>query len=245
MTNNTREFANRFFIGVGLLYAFYHLCYTLNVIFINISVCAISLLTQKELYSMSGEQMPYTNYIVTAASLGTTIILNNVASLPFIKIIYTICVPHTNFHSFCKHMFVYFYTIDMAAYIILYFTSYQREAFGLIITIAAFDTGSYFIGKAFGKTPFSKSTPNKTMEGVIGGSIVSVVFFKALMNLPNYYGILIIMTSLLGDKFESFIKRSFQCKDSGKALGAHGGILDRMDSYIFTIPVVFIVSKGL
>ncbi len=117
------------------------------------------------------------------------------------------------------------------------------EAFCLILSITAFDTFSYITGKYFGKTHFSVTTPNKTVEGVVGGAIASFIIFKILMNKPNYYGIVIISSSLLGDRFESFIKRSFRVKDSGDMLGAHGGILDRMDSYVFTIPIFYIMQS--
>ncbi len=192
---------------------------------------------------MSNERLPIINYLITFASLGSVWYFG-MTPIPFlIRIVYTISCKHIDFQSFCRYTFVYFYTIDAFSYIILYFTNYQEEAFGLILSIAMFDTGSYIVGKFLGKTRFSKTTPNKTIEGVIGGTVAGFIFFKLFMNKPNYYGVVIMVTSLLGDRFESFIKRSFSKKDSGVLLGSHGGILDRVDSSIFTIPIIYILNK--
>ncbi len=239
------EIVSRLMIGCFLTFLIYNLCYTLNVIFLNLFVVILSLLAQKELYAMTNEPLPIINYLIVITSLGSVMYFG-MSPFPFlIRMMYVICKRHIDFQSFCRDMFVYFYTIDTLSYFILYFTNYQQEAFYLKLSIAAFDTGSYIAGKQFGKTRFSNMTPNKTIEGVVGGSISSFIIFKVFMNKPDYYGIVIIVTSLLGDRFESFIKRSFCKKDSGVLLGSHGGILDRFDSSIFTIPLIYIINKFL
>ncbi|EEE40020.1 phosphatidate cytidylyltransferase [Prochlorococcus marinus] len=123
--------------------------------------------------------------------------------------------------------------------------------------IVASDIGSYFIGKSFGKTSLSPISPSKTIEGLIGGiscSIVLAIFFAFIMNWENpffigiLYGILISLMALVGDLIESMMKRDAKIKDSGTFLPGHGGILDRIDSYIFTPSVlyyIFIVLKYL
>ncbi|ABV50836.1 Phosphatidate cytidylyltransferase [Prochlorococcus marinus str. MIT 9215] len=123
--------------------------------------------------------------------------------------------------------------------------------------IVASDIGSYFIGKSFGKTSLSPISPSKTIEGLIGGiscSIVLAIFFALIMNWENpffigiLYGILISLMALVGDLIESMMKRDAKIKDSGTFLPGHGGILDRIDSYIFTPSVlyyIFIVLKYL
>ena len=109
--------------------------------------------------------------------------------------------------------------------------------------IVASDIGSYFIGKSFGKTSLSPISPGKTVEGLIGGiscSILLAIFFAFLLNWENpflvgiLYGILISLMALVGDLIESMMKRDAKIKDSGTFLPGHGGILDRIDSYIFT-----------
>ena len=123
--------------------------------------------------------------------------------------------------------------------------------------IVASDIGSYFIGKSFGKRSLSPISPSKTVEGLIGGifcSILLAIFFAFLLNWENpvlvgiVYGILISLMALVGDLIESMMKRDAKIKDSGTFLPGHGGILDRIDSYIFTPSVlyyIFIILKYL
>jgi len=123
--------------------------------------------------------------------------------------------------------------------------------------IVASDIGSYFIGKSFGKTSLSPISPSKTIEGLIGGiscSTLLAIIFAFLMNWENplfvgiIYGISISLMALVGDLIESMMKRDAKIKDSGTFLPGHGGILDRIDSYIFTPSVlyyIFIILKYL
>ena len=127
---------------------------------------------------------------------------------------------------------------------------------GLYITltscflIVASDIGSYFIGKSFGKRSLSPISPSKTIEGLIGGiscSILLAILFALVLNLWNpfllgiLYGISISLMALVGDLIESMMKRDAKIKDSGTFLPGHGGILDRIDSYIFTPSVIYYI----
>ena len=116
--------------------------------------------------------------------------------------------------------------------------------------IVASDIGSYFIGKSFGKRSLSPISPSKTIEGLIGGiscSILLAIFFAFVLNLGNplligiLYGLLISLMALVGDLIESMMKRDAKIKDSGTFLPGHGGILDRIDSYIFTPSVIYYI----
>ena len=123
--------------------------------------------------------------------------------------------------------------------------------------IVASDIGSYFIGKLFGKRSLSPISPSKTVEGLVGGiscSILLAIFFAYLLDWENpflvgtLYGILISLMALVGDLIESMMKRDAKIKDSGTFLPGHGGILDRIDSYIFTPSVlyyIFVILKYL
>ncbi len=116
--------------------------------------------------------------------------------------------------------------------------------------IVASDIGSYFIGKSFGKRSLSPISPSKTIEGLFGGIISSTllaILFAFLLDWRNpfligtIYGILISLMALVGDLIESMMKRDAKIKDSGTFLPGHGGILDRIDSYIFTPSVIYYI----
>ena len=109
----------------------------------------------------------------------------------------------------------------------------------LLIAVAVTDIGAYFVGKSIGKTPFCPTSPKKTMEGVVGGVLIATVtatfvgttivdIEKALL-----ISLLASLASVFGDLFESSLKRQAGVKDSGTILPGHGGVLDRIDGYLF------------
>ena len=125
---------------------------------------------------------------------------------------------------------------------------------GLTITLLAFgciwaaDIGAYIMGKAFGRTRLSDISPKKTVEGAvcgITGSMIVAAIGANILDWPHalvtgiFLGLVIGITSLLGDLTESMMKRDVGVKDSGKLIPGHGGILDRTDSYVFTAPLVY------
>ncbi|MEA2087460.1 MAG: phosphatidate cytidylyltransferase [Candidatus Caldatribacteriota bacterium] len=117
----------------------------------------------------------------------------------------------------------------------------------LLIITWANDIGAYLIGTIFGKNKiFPKISPKKTVEGSIGGTIVSIATTVALKNWLNLtinelisLGLIIAIAAQLGDLFESVLKRGSGIKDSGTLIPGQGGILDCVDSLIFTAPVFY------
>jgi phosphatidate cytidylyltransferase len=127
---------------------------------------------------------------------------------------------------------------------------------GTIITIWSFDSGAYLIGTTIGKHRlFERISPKKTWEGVIGGGIVAFLtgivnaFFIPSVEMTGWLVIsaIVIVFGTFGDLVESLFKRSLNLKDSGNLLPGHGGMLDRLDSLLFTIPFVLIwlIVSGL
>ena len=117
----------------------------------------------------------------------------------------------------------------------------------ILFAVLVTDTFCYIVGCKWGKNKLSPViSPNKTIEGSFGGSIMCMIFsigIGFLINLPWYHsvvlGFLIAVFAQIGDLCESMIKRDAGVKDSSNVLPGHGGFLDRTDSYIFTIPVVY------
>jgi len=111
------------------------------------------------------------------------------------------------------------------------------------------DTGAYYAGTLWGKHPLLPSvSPKKTVEGLLGGIALAVGtallaqrWFASQLSLSDaiILGILLTVTGLLGDLFESVIKRRTGVKDSGGILPGHGGMLDRIDSLLFTAPTFY------
>ncbi|CAF2113253.1 hypothetical protein HID58_082652 [Brassica napus] len=109
--------------------------------------------------------------------------------------------------------------------------------------IIASDTFAFLGGKAFGKTPLISISPKKTWEGAVAGLVgcitITVLLSKSL-SWPQplvstiAFGVLNFLGSVFGDLTESMIKRDAGVKDSGSLIPGHGGILDRVDSYVFT-----------
>ena len=119
----------------------------------------------------------------------------------------------------------------------------------LLIIVASTDIGAYFIGKGFGKTKFSETSPNKTIEGVIGGVSFAVVLGTVFaINEVNVIAAIAIsaivsFASVFGDLFESYLKREAGVKDSGSILPGHGGVLDRTDGYLFGAIVMLVLLR--
>ncbi|HWZ19523.1 MAG TPA: phosphatidate cytidylyltransferase [Ktedonobacteraceae bacterium] len=122
----------------------------------------------------------------------------------------------------------------------------------VFLGVWGFDSGAFFAGHFFGKHKLAPAiSPAKTWEGVAGGLVFSIAAALLLttwpLGVPWYLaillGILIGIASTLGDLAESLIKRQTHVKDSGQFMPGHGGLLDRIDSLLFAVIVVFIFAQ--
>jgi phosphatidate cytidylyltransferase len=118
------------------------------------------------------------------------------------------------------------------------------------------DTSAHILGSLFGRTPLAPSvSPNKTVEGFvagIAGGTAAVVVLAAIVDEPWFelweaglFGLAITLAAACGDLFESALKREAGVKDSGTLLGAHGGVLDRVDALLFTVPLGYYLATAL
>jgi phosphatidate cytidylyltransferase len=117
------------------------------------------------------------------------------------------------------------------------------------------DSAQYYTGRAFGRRPLAPTiSPKKTREGAIGGILFGTLAFTigARLVFPAEPPLLVILVGasisalgIVGDLFESLLKRSAGVKDSGSIIPGHGGVLDRIDSWLFAAPVYYVFVRYL
>jgi phosphatidate cytidylyltransferase len=120
----------------------------------------------------------------------------------------------------------------------------------VMFTVFAADTAAFFVGRAIGRRKMAPAiSPAKTWEGLVGG--VAAAMLAAFLILYNdrdgfltvpetlLFGAVVAIASVFGDLFESALKRDLQAKDSGRLLGGHGGLLDRIDSMLWAGPAAY------
>ena len=124
--------------------------------------------------------------------------------------------------------------------------------FGAILATVGYDIGGYFVGRSTGRSPLSEASPNKTIEGLLGGVIaaMTVALIYGFLSEPFgslgdglALGLAVAVAAPLGDLCQSMIKRDLGIKDMGTVLPGHGGFTDRFDALLFVLPVVYYVAK--
>ena len=123
---------------------------------------------------------------------------------------------------------------------------------GLFLVMVS-DTAQYYSGRAFGRRPLAPAiSPKKTIEGAVGGFVCGTLLLTVaghwwLPSVPTsirvLLGAVVVALGIVGDLFESMLKRSAGVKDSSSLIPGHGGVLDRIDALLFAAPIYYVVLK--
>ncbi|MDO5707993.1 MAG: phosphatidate cytidylyltransferase [Andreesenia angusta] len=240
-------------IGLALLFL---VVYLGNPVF-DIVILILSLIALFEynnaISSIKDSRLPITINYLFAVSLFFIKYFNMQEYMNFVIFLYLIFI-------FCEFVFLSqvktrdlalsllggFYLVYMMSY--LYDFADSVNIWYVFLIASGSDTFAYFIGKSLGRHKLAPSlSPKKTIEGfiagIIGGVLLGLIF--AYKFNPEYLleigimAVLVSLVSVLGDIFASKIKRESGIKDYGNIMPGHGGILDRLDSIIFTAPIVY------
>jgi phosphatidate cytidylyltransferase len=124
----------------------------------------------------------------------------------------------------------------------------------LIATVVVSDSMQFYTGRMFGRHPLAPAiSPKKTVEGAIGGAVAGTLFMTLAgpIVFPEHprmllaiLGFVMVLLGILGDLFESRLKREANVKDSSSLIPGHGGVLDRIDALLFVIPA-FVIAAGV
>jgi len=152
------------------------------------------------------------------------------------------------------------FILIVTAILCLYFYELERSLILIAVMISVVtDAFAFFAGKAFGRNKiFPNISPNKTLEGTIGGMISSVVINSLMIilifqnSLKTFDVVMLTLmificavASVFGDLLISSVKRQANLKDTGSLIPGHGGLLDRIDSHILCIPLFFVLLEVL
>lgn len=243
-------------IILGLIY--------LGGIYFLVGVTVLSILAMLEFHRMLGRMgrrsMPV--FLLVGAVLFPILLfyqpnwLPNFITLFFISggLVLLSSYPAINFQDFgCNVLGVLYIAFGFAHFILL-----RGLEQGLLLVIYGFvviwctDSGAYFVGMSFGKHPFFQSiSPKKTWEGALGGLLFGVLgafifCYVVELKVPLENKMLLLWLSpalssagQMGDLFESALKRQSRVKDSSRIIPGHGGILDRFDSSLWVMPLLY------
>jgi len=144
--------------------------------------------------------------------------------------------------------------LPLGALVALRATGGREAVLLLVLTVAASDTAQFYIGSLVGRTPLAPAiSPKKTVEGALGGLVAGPAFLAIVGAwwLPGVawpwrlvLGVIVVACGILGDLFESMLKRSAGVKDSSGLVPGHGGILDRIDALLFAAPAYYLFLRS-
>jgi phosphatidate cytidylyltransferase len=147
--------------------------------------------------------------------------------------------------SFYKSFFILTFSTTLPEYIYKVKTLGNYYMLGLLLGVWILDTMSYYVGKNFGKHKLAPEiSPNKTLEGFIGGSLSCILFNMLYFGFTKglMIGMIVSLVGVFGDLFKSLIKRQYNIKDFSNIFGPHGGFLDRFDALMFSSLVFYFIN---
>jgi len=130
----------------------------------------------------------------------------------------------------------------------------RLATFAVVIAVWVDDTVAYLLGRTLGRHKFSPAiSPAKTWEGFVAGTAAGIfavfvsLYHQDFLTIPEsiVLGAIVAFSAALGDLFESAFKRDLQVKDSGRILAGHGGVLDRVDAFLFALPAAYFAIVAL
>ena len=244
--NKARFITGFVLIGIVALIAWID-NFTLTWIFLGVAYL-LSFYEAMKLYNINDNKL----YFYAVILWFIAYIYQNPDDLIFLALIVEISIMLYNQKISIKNFYPFIYPTTSFLFLLALYKSFGIESLiWLTLVVALTDTGAYFVGKAIGKHPFNPISPKKTWEGVFGGVIIASIFGAWYGNtfvsipLAFFISLLVSISSIYGDLYESYLKRSAGVKDSGNILPGHGGILDRVDGFMFGAIVMVILLRGL
>lgn len=236
-----------------------------NTIAVNLMVSTVAILAVNEYFNNFKQKKNVDRWIGNILAISIAFIewipLNIliiafpvVIILLFIKVVFT--QMKTNFEDIVFSAFGIFYIIGFLIFLPLLFRAENGRILIWYLAIAAWgtDTFAYVIGMKFGKHKFTSISPNKSIEGAIGGvvgaailALIYTYFINKFADLQISYllitGVIVLLSILsqIGDLAASSIKRFIGIKDFSNLIPGHGGMLDRIDSILFIAPIAYIL----
>lgn len=232
-----------------------------------VAVTILGLIGLREFFSMSADSSPFrlAAYValaamVAAALFGTAFNILMFLALPFL-LVFIAAIQRSRIEGVTRSMAVtifglFWIGIPLVHAVLLRDLPDHGAALMINVLVGTFaaDTGAYAVGRMFGSHRLApRLSPNKTIEGLIGGILIGTLGVWCAGLYQDWLsgvdalilGVAVASIAVVGDLFESMIKRDLGTKDTGTLFGPHGGLLDRLDAVFFTVVVGYYVSVAL
>lgn len=238
-------------------------CPSLLLLVIAEIVLALALFEYAGLLAAVGAPVPRLVTVVGAGAVCAAVGWPGVPlEVPLMTVILTLSVlavtagqigPHVLTRLFAAVFGVLYLGLPMGAFVAIHALAGRQALLLLFLTIAVSDTAQLYSGRLFGRHLLTPTiSPKKTIEGAIGGALFGTAAMVTVGHwwLPSMapgwlicVGLIVVAFGMLGDLFESVLKRTAGVKDSSRLIPGHGGMLDRIDAFLFATPAYYILLR--